>query len=91
MQESARECFIVFTVSPLVDSLVLSGFLAAADRKASSITGATFIREFVKNIPWAHLDIAGTAYLSAPRHYHSTPVTGVCIRLLIEFFSKLHD
>ncbi len=62
----------------------------AADRKASSITGAIFIQEFVKDeIPWAHLDIAGTAYLSAPRHYHSTPATGVGVRLLVEFFSPL--
>ncbi len=60
----------------------------SADRKASSITGATFIKEFVKNTPWAHLDIAGTAYLSTPRHYHSTPATGVGVRLLVEFLSN---
>lgn len=29
---------------------------------ASSITGAAFIKEFVGNTPWAHIDIAGTAY-----------------------------
>ncbi len=63
----------------------------SADRKASSIRGATFIQEFVKEIPWAHLDIAGTAYLSAPRHYHSTPATGVGVRLLVEYLSKLHE
>lgn len=60
----------------------------AADRKASSINGALFIQEFVNKIPWAHLDIAGTAYLSAPRHYHPTPATGVGVRLLVEFFSR---
>lgn len=60
----------------------------SADRKASSITGATFIQAFVKKVPWAHLDIAGTAYLSAPRHYHCTPATGVGVRLLIEFFAS---
>lgn len=61
----------------------------SADRKASPITGATFIHAFVKNTPWAHLDIAGTAYLSAPRDYHSTPATGVGVRLLVEFLSNL--
>lgn len=60
----------------------------AADRKASSITGAIFIQEFVKNVPWAHLDIAGTAYLSAPRHYHATPATGVGVRLLVDYFTN---
>lgn len=61
----------------------------AADRKASSINGALFIQEFVQKIPWAHLDIAGTAYLSSPKHYHPTLATGVGVRLLIEFFSQL--
>jgi leucyl aminopeptidase len=57
----------------------------SADRKASSITAATFLLEFIKKTPWAHLDIAGTAYLSTPRHYHATPATGVGVRLLIDF------
>lgn len=57
------------------------------ERKASSITAALFIQDFVGNIPWAHLDIAGTAYLHAPRGYHSTPATGMGVRLLVEYFS----
>jgi leucyl aminopeptidase len=60
----------------------------AADRKASSITGAIFIQAFVKKTPWAHLDIAGTAYITPPRHYNSTPATGVGVRLLVEFFTR---
>ncbi len=57
----------------------------AADRKASPITGAIFIQEFVhKKTAWAHLDIAGTAYRS-PRHYHTTEATGVGVRLLIDY------
>ena len=34
-------------------------------RNAGSITGAQFIQRFVNNVPWAHLDIAGTAMDSA--------------------------
>ena len=60
-------------------------------RKASSATGAMFLQQFVKNVPWAHLDIAGTAYLSEPRTYHPTLATGVGVRLLIEFFENLKD
>jgi len=33
-------------------------------RKAGWITAALFLQEFVGDVPWAHLDIAGTAYLS---------------------------
>lgn len=54
-------------------------------RKASAGQGATFIQQFVKSVPWAHLDIAGTAYLSEPKAYHTTPATGVGIRLLVDF------
>ncbi|MGR3911895.1 MAG: leucyl aminopeptidase [Candidatus Rhabdochlamydia sp.] len=61
----------------------------AGDRKASAINGALFIQEFVKKeTPWAHLDIAGTAYLSTPHGYHTTPATGVGVRLLVEYFSQ---
>jgi leucyl aminopeptidase len=58
-------------------------------RKASSSTGAIFIQEFINKTPWAHLDIAGTAYLSAPRHYHPTKATGVGVRLLIEYLTNV--
>jgi leucyl aminopeptidase len=59
-------------------------------RKASSGSGATFIQYFVKKtIPWAHLDIAGTAYLSELKPYHPTAATGVGIRLLVDFLEHL--
>lgn len=61
---------------------------ASVDRKASSSTGAVFIQSFVDETPWAHLDIAGTAYLNTPRDYHSTPATGVGVRLLVEYFTQ---
>jgi len=58
----------------------------AGPRKASSGSGATFIQAFIKSVPWAHLDIAGTAYLSELKPCHATPATGVGIRLLVDFF-----
>jgi leucyl aminopeptidase len=55
-------------------------------RKASPSSGAIFIQQFVKKtIPWAHLDIAGTAFLSELKPYHPTAATGVGIRLLVDF------
>jgi leucyl aminopeptidase len=58
-------------------------------RKASSITAAMFLQQFIKQVPWAHLDIAGTAYLSELKPYHPTHATGVGVRLLIEFLENL--
>jgi leucyl aminopeptidase len=63
----------------------------SADRKASPITGAIFIQEFIKKTPWVHLDIAGTAFLTSPRHYHATNATGVGVRLLIDFLKSEED
>lgn len=59
-------------------------------RKASSGKGAVFLQQFIdRKIPWAHLDIAGTAYLSESRSYHPTLATGVGVRLLIDFLEML--
>lgn len=56
-------------------------------RWASPCSAAAFLQQFIKGVPWAHLDIAGTAYLSdlKPYPYHTTPATGVGVRLLIDF------
>lgn len=63
----------------------------SAGRKASSCTAAAFLQQFIKGIPWAHLDIAGSAYLSEPKGYHTTPATGVGVRLLIDFLENLNE
>jgi leucyl aminopeptidase len=60
-------------------------------RKASSACGAIFIQQFVKAVPWAHLDIAGTAYLSEAKSYHPTYATGVGIRLLVDFLEHRNE
>jgi leucyl aminopeptidase len=60
----------------------------SADRKASSINGAMFLLRFIKKVPWAHLDIAGTAFLTKPKGYHPTQATGVGVRLLIDFLTS---
>ncbi len=52
-------------------------------REASTITGAEFLHAFVGDIPWAHLDIAGTAY-DAPRAYLTGKgASGFGVRLLV--------
>ncbi|MCE5316639.1 MAG: leucyl aminopeptidase [Parachlamydia sp.] len=61
----------------------------AAGRSASPITAATFLKDFINDIPWAHLDIASTAFLSEAKRYHPKFATGVGVRLLIEFLEHL--
>jgi leucyl aminopeptidase len=52
---------------------------------AGSITAALFLEEFVDGKPWAHVDIAGTAQLAAPRTWRNKGATGSGTKLLIEF------
>jgi leucyl aminopeptidase len=59
-------------------------------RPAGSITAAMFLKEFAGGLPWAHLDIAGTAWLDEPRPYLSKGPSGVAVRTLAELaFEKL--
>ena len=55
------------------------------DGKASPSVGATYLKEFVGDTPWVHLDIAGTAYLSREIAYLSKGATGAGIRTLVEY------
>jgi leucyl aminopeptidase len=49
-------------------------------RAAGTITAAWFLREFVGDFPWAHLDIAGTAYGDGKLPYHTKGATGAPAR-----------
>lgn len=51
---------------------------------------ALFLQEFVpKDVPWAHLDIAGPAYLSKPAGFRQKGASGFGISLLLEYVSSL--
>jgi leucyl aminopeptidase len=54
-------------------------------RAAGTITAAWFLREFVGEYPWVHLDIAGTAYGDGKLAYLTKGSTGVPTRLFVEW------
>jgi leucyl aminopeptidase len=54
---------------------------AAAKRKAGTLSAAGFLEEFVGDTPWAHLDIAGTAW-DVGRAYTGSDASGYGVRLL---------
>lgn len=58
-------------------------------RSAGSITAALFLQEFVDKCPWAHLDIAGTSFLTEAKRYNPKHATGVGVRLLVSFLESL--
>jgi leucyl aminopeptidase len=55
----------------------------ASKRKAGTITAASFLEEFVGETPWAHVDIAGTAW-DVGREYTGKDASGFGVRLLVE-------
>jgi leucyl aminopeptidase len=54
-------------------------------RGGGSITAAMFLAEFTEGAPWAHLDIAGTAYTELDLGSMGRGPTGVPVRTFVEF------
>ncbi len=53
-------------------------------RNAGTSTAAAFLSHFVGETPWAHLDIAGTAWTTKEMPYYVKGATGFGVRLLVE-------
>ncbi|MBU0461950.1 MAG: leucyl aminopeptidase [Nanoarchaeota archaeon] len=56
--------------------------------EAATIAAGMFLKEFVKDARWAHVDIGGTADISSDSGYISKGATGFGVRLFIEYLSK---
>ena len=54
------------------------------------MTAAEFLKRFVGDVPWAHLDIAGTAW-DTGKAYAAKGGNGYGVRLLVELASSLND
>jgi leucyl aminopeptidase len=61
---------------------------ASEKRKAGTIYAGSFLEEFVDGTPWAHLDIAGTAW-DVGRPYTGDSASGYGVRLLVELARRL--
>jgi leucyl aminopeptidase len=63
---------------------------ASDQRKASSIYAAEFLRQFVDDKPWVHVDIAGTAW-GTGKPYVGNGASGFAVRMLIELAQRTAD
>lgn len=63
----------------------------SSEKNAGTIMGGIFLKNFVTTGHWAHIDIAGTAYLSKPRGHRPKNATGFGVRLLVEAISAWKD
>jgi leucyl aminopeptidase len=62
----------------------IADLMNTGGRPAGSVTAALFLREFAGGLPWAHLDIAGTAWLEDARPHMAKGPSGVAVRALAE-------
>jgi leucyl aminopeptidase len=62
----------------------------ARKREAGTITASAFLEEFVDETPWAHVDIAGTAW-DVNRAYTGKGGSGFGVRLLVQVVRDLAD
>lgn len=57
---------------------------AASTRYGGAISAALFLKAFTGDKPWAHLDIAGTAWADEAKPWQPKGPTGVAVRTLVE-------
>ena len=56
---------------------------ASSNRKAGTITAGKFLEQFVDGTPWAHLDIAGTAWIDKTQPHCGKGASGIAVRTLV--------
>lgn len=56
--------------------------------EAGAITAGCFLKEFVGDTPWVHLDIAGVAWMEKEKAGYAPGPTGAPVRLLAEFLAQ---
>jgi leucyl aminopeptidase len=58
-------------------------------RAAGTLTAGAFLRAFVGDTPWIHLDIAGTAYVDTETAWQAKGPTGTPVRALVTLIESL--
>ena len=62
----------------------IADMLNTGGRPAGACTAAMFLKEFAGGLPWAHLDIAGTAWAEEAKPWQPKGPTAVAVRTLAE-------
>ncbi|GAP95947.1 leucyl aminopeptidase [Leptolyngbya sp. NIES-2104] len=54
-------------------------------RAGGAISASLFLKQFVKETPWAHLDVAGPVWTDKENGYNGAGATGYGVRLLVDW------
>src|SRR5215472_6462950 len=63
----------------------IADIVNSGGRYGGAVTAAMFLKEFVDDKPWIHLDIAGTAWVDEAKPFIAKGPSGIAVRSLIEF------
>jgi len=58
-------------------------------RWGGAVTAAMFLKEFVDDTPWIHLDIAGTAWTEENKSWIALGPSGIAVRSIVEFVKDM--
>ena len=58
-------------------------------RWGGAITAAKLLEEFVADVPWVHMDIAGPSFLEKPKAWMEAGGSGAMVRTLVEVAREL--
>ncbi len=67
----------------------IADFKNAGSRYGGTSAAALFLKNFVQDTPWAHIDIAGTSILSKPLREFPKGATGVGVRTILNYICNL--
>jgi leucyl aminopeptidase len=63
----------------------IADIINSGGRWGGAVTAAMFLKEFVDDTPWIHLDIAGVAWMEENKSWIAKGPSGIAVRSLIEF------
>jgi leucyl aminopeptidase len=62
----------------------IADMINSGGRAGGACTAAIFLKEFTNDLPWAHMDIAGTAWAEEGKPYQPKGPIGVAVRTLAQ-------
>jgi len=67
----------------------IADIVNSGGRWGGAVTAAMFLKEFVSDTPWIHLDIAGVAWIEENKPWIAKGPSGVAVRSIVEFVRDL--
>lgn len=85
-ETAGDRCWLMPTYEEYADQLRsdIADMINTGGRPGGSITAALFLKEFTGGLPWAHLDIAGTAWAEEAKPYQPRGPIGIAVRTLAQ-------